>query len=507
MNYNNPIELERMKHLISYGVNEDAKHDDNTAKVEYMAKAADGQTYGIIKECNKFYIKVAPKKDTQVIAEDFDYIGGFMNRKENEYKTYTIASKQLDLKLMSINEAYNNKVKVNQYKETQESDWQINETKEMRNEINRFNQIMNNVNYILAEDKGGFTMNHTLPEAPASNPSDKKVNSPFTDTAVAKGDKDFKETETNHEKAGKPFDNDAKVTDKDMTSDKKPEDKTDDGAYSEKPQYVETGVAGQHPKGGKVVKVNEGKRTIKLTEEQVLAWNKSKDFMDKTNGTEIGSSTPFTDAVGQESNQTEAPTEKIHENSEVVHNNDNQNSPAPGTNEVGDTAPFDKKVNESDMDVDDIAGMPDENEEVPFPDVEDGGSYLDFEDEYNDWLENGEGVENNDAEFDFDDDDFAQVQDFVNDADGFDFNESKQRNVNEDELHDFGKHPAYRKTPMTLPPNKEVAKNGAKDWNDKSVEGEQPFGNKIGDSSPFTEEVINILTDAIMKKMGFSKKA
>lgn len=507
MNYNNPSDLERMKHLIKYGMNEDVSKNDNVSKVEYSAKAADGKTYGIVKECNKFYIKVAPKKDTQVVAEDFDYIGGFMNKKDNEYNTYTIASKQLDLKLLSINEAYENKVKINQYKENEESDWQINETKEMRNEINRFNQILKNVDSILNEDKSGFTMEHTLPEAPASNPSDKKVNSPFTDTAVANGDKDFKKTLTDYEKAGNPFKEDGKLTNKEMTSDKTPKDSTDDGAYSEKPQYVETGVAGEHPKGGKVVKVNE-KRTIKLTEEQVLAWNKNKDFMDKTNGTEIGSSAPFTDKVGEESNQTEAPTENIHEN-DVVHNNDNQNKPQTGNNQVGNTAPFDKKVNESD--VYDIAGMPDE--EVPFPEVESNGAYLDFEEDFNDWLDNEEKI-NNDDDYDFNDDvydsnddEFNKVKDFVKDVDGFDFNENISHNVNEDELHDFGQHPAYQKAPMTLPPNKEVAKNGAKDWNDKSVEGEKPFGIEIGDTAPFTEKVINMLTDAIMKKMGFTKKA
>lgn len=32
---------------------------------------------------------------------------------------------------------------------------------------------------------------------------------------------------------------------------------------------------------------------------------------------------------------------------------------------------------------------------------------------------------------------------------------------------------------MTLPPNKEVAPNGAKDWNDKSVDGDKPYGLKL----------------------------
>ena len=95
--------------------------------------------------------------------------------------------------------------------------------------------------------------------------------------------------------------------------------------------------------------------------------------------------------------------------------------------------------------------------------------------------------------------------------DEFDFSdefvESKQHMTNEDELHDFGKHPSYRKVPMTLPSNKEIAPNGARDWNDKSVEGEQPFGSKIGSGAPFDEKILDMLTDNIMQRMGFSKKA
>ena len=55
-------------------------------------KAADGKTFGIIHECNKFYIKVAPKKDTKGLAEEYDYIGGWNNRKENEFNSYALAS-------------------------------------------------------------------------------------------------------------------------------------------------------------------------------------------------------------------------------------------------------------------------------------------------------------------------------------------------------------------------------------------------------------------------------
>lgn len=468
MKYNNITELDRMKSLINYGkVEENTQSGAIIPRVEYSQKAADGKTYGIIRECNKFYIKVAPKKDTEVLAEDFDYIGGINNRRENEYATYAKASKQFDLKMMSINEAHAVKVPVEQFKEQEESDWQINETKEMRSELNRFMQITNNVQSILSEDKQGFTMNHDkVPEAPASHPSDKKVNSPFTDTAVANGDKDFTKTATDPAKQGAPFDKDGEATNADMQSDKKPNGKTD-ATYTEKAQYVpDNTVADKKPSGGKVVRVTEGKRTLKLTEEQVLAWNKSKEYMDMSHGTEIGSTAPYEEAS------------------------------------------FDEKVNEDVVDVNDVAGMEMDNEDVPFPEVADGGSYLQFEKDYNDFENNGSFDDNYDlSDIDAENAANADMDDeFMFDDD---FNESKnyRQPTNEIELHVFGKHPAYQKVPMTTPPATEVAPNGARDWNDDSAKGEKPFGTQIGSSAPFDEKVIDMLADSIMQKLGFQKKA
>ena len=468
MKYNNITELDRMKSLINYGkVEENTQSGAIIPRVEYSQKAADGKTYGIIRECNKFYIKVAPKKDTEVLAEDFDYIGGINNRRENEYATYAKASKQFDLKMMSINEAHAVKVPVEQFKEQEESDWQINETKEMRSELNRFMQITNNVQSILSEDKQGFTMNHdTVPEAPASHPSDKKVNSPFTDTAVANGDKDFTKTATEPAKQGAPFDKDGEATNADMQSDKKPTGKTD-ATYTEKAQYVpDNTVADKKPSGGKVVRVTEGKRTLKLTEEQVLAWNKSKEYMDMSHGTEIGSTAPY------------------------------------------EEAPLDEKVNEDVVDVNDVAGMEMDNEDVPFPEVADGGSYLQFEKDYDDF-ENNDGFDDNYDLSDIDAENAAKADmddEFMFDDD---FNESKnhKQQTNEIELHVFGEHPAYQKVPMTTPPATEVAPNGARDWNDDSVKSEKPFGRQIGSSAPFDEKVLDMLADGIMEKLGFQKKA
>ena len=409
----------------------------------------------------------------------------------------------------------------------------------MRKEIDRFKTITTNAKRILKEEKGDvIPSSHTLPEAPAKNPTDDKVNAPFTETGVAKGDKDFKTKDTNHQKAGGPFNGDVKV---DMQSDKNPKSSEDGNPYKEKVKYVDAGVADENPSGGKVVRVNEsdGKKTrLKLTLEQVLAWNDNKNLLDTSHGTEIGSSAPFTDEVGEESNQTEAPTEPIHESGDSVvydHPND-QNSPNPGTSDVetedGEPFEFEVEINEAaepDDYEEDWENSPekrfddeydsfekrfespsfelelDDDDDIYGGDLEDLGSdvgqYADPDEEYDPYeVDNIAGMEEMDENLDYPA--IGKYGESDGMPDDFDpslggLGESRRiRRMNEDKLNVFGKHPAYRKRPMTTPPNKEVAINGAREWDDESVQGEEPFGEKIGDGSPFSE-VVDEITEAI----------
>jgi hypothetical protein len=71
-------------------------------------------------------------------------------------------------------------------------------------------------------------------------------------------------------------------------------------------------------------------------------------------------------------------------------------------------------------------------------------------------------------------------------------------------LNDFGKHPGYRKKPMSLPKTGSDNEKGMKDWNDESVYSEQPFGNKIGDSAPF--DIVQKVTDSVMEALKGKKK-
>ena len=572
-NYEN--EIKQMQRLIDYGTkkNEVNENRNNNSVVEYQTKGADGRTYGIVRECSKYYIKVAPQKDTAIVTEDFDYIGGFNNKRFNEYSTYTMASKQLDLKLKAINEAVGSNMPTSQFVETPSAEWQINETKEMRAELNRFHELVNNVDKLLQENNH-MTTNHTIPEAPGkAKVTDNKVKSPWEDSAAANGDKELSNKKADYSKAG-PFETNPKV---DMQSDKKPQTPGDNGIpFNEKPLFgpghklkAEDAVAKQKPSGGKVTRADESVgRTIKLTEEQVLAWSRNKDYMDKSHGTEIGhNGDPFEEEVNPEKENDRNINTEYKMNEEVAaHITDNQNKPKPGTGEPKDYEdPFEFEV-EVNEDVTDTTGDDQRmllDDERPFGEFDDedfdefddddfeGDEFGDDEDlaelpdedviddeevNFNDDDRDAKFFKHNDVK-DFedrteipDDESFVNDDDFYNDEglrglnlddnlngldDDFDdnypdFSESRSRRrnrrMNENlVLNDFGKHPAYQKEVMSLPPNKEIDRWG-RDWNDDSTKGDEPYGRKIGSSAPYTEDIIDKITDMVINRLSAGKK-
>lgn len=516
-------QLAKMLRLMSTGkVNENNTSKNNNI-VEYHALGADGKTYGIVKEGAKYYIKNAPKKDTEILEEDYDYIGGFLNKKDYEYNSYANASKNLDFKLMSLNEAYNQKEPIVQaFDPYKKMDVIIEQTDKMKNEIERQRQIILNTASILNEDSKISTKNVGVPEAPKTASNSTNQNAPFTEKATAKLDKDNVTKSSSYKKQA-PFNEDGEVTDADMQSDKNPKGGANtDSPHTEAAKYVPNGsVANQKPKGGKVVKVNEDKHKIKMTEDQVLTWNKNQDYLDTSTETNIGSSAPFDKKIGCSSTPSNDTDDTIDEDVAAMwQQGDNINSPTPGNGEIGDTAPFDETVKEEGEDEEPMnedlasnyAGFGGEEGEY-------GSNDLDFEREWQSWLTNG-----GDRDFEMQQqqqrpqrpDDFRNEpsledenptrmqfdpsygMDNPYDDRPMDYNSKKPKKaVKEEKLDVFGKTPGYRKKPMTLPSNSEVAPNGAKDWNDSSVEGEEPFGQKIGSSAPFTDLVKDI-TNAVV---------
>ena len=53
-------------------------------------------------------------------------------------------------------------------------------------------------------------------------------------------------------------------------------------------------------------------------------------------------------------------------------------------------------------------------------------------------------------------------------------------------LNDFGKHPAWQKKIMSLPPKDMQEFPDYYDMNDDSVKNDTPYGKNIGDGAPFS---------------------
>ena len=89
-------------------INENVKN----SVVELTKIGPDGNVYGIVRENHEYYIKMTNQKDN-LVTEDFQYIGGLQNKKNEAYPSYAKALKQLNLKFLSLNEAYNKNGNIN----------------------------------------------------------------------------------------------------------------------------------------------------------------------------------------------------------------------------------------------------------------------------------------------------------------------------------------------------------------------------------------------------------
>lgn len=517
-------QFDRMKQLMNYGLNESKKQP--YTGVEYSKVAADGKLYGIVREGTKFYIKVSSKKDN-VLAENFEYIGGFRNRKDNEYTSFASAQKNFDFKLRSLAEAYGNgkNIIVESWNPDKQEELTVEATEKMKKEISRERQIMENAMSI-------FNRKPQTAVKPISEEKECAGGDPFCD------------------KADKEFD-------------------------------VKDNIKGAPEKGGKAEDANDHEKVdlkkteIKEESEQVLGWNRGNDdYMDKSHGTEIGDSMPFDgpearnidDGDKKVTNTGEEKQGTIHEDTSMIDSEDNQNSPKPGVGEIGDNEPFDgEKGKQIDEAIDDLDAEPDLEDDADLDlggdslddeegldlggeeaigDEEIADNDLDTEDEIatedsveerlssledlinkiadklgvgtyeDDDLYDDEGVAD-DEEFG---DDAESEEDFVDDDDepiedevvyeskayrAMKLRESmRKKNINEggmesfkdagrvpqgnmNKLDDFGKHPAYQKKVMELPPKDLQEFPDYYDMNDETVKNDSPYGEKIGDGAPF----------------------
>ena len=111
--------LNRMRELMG---NKPINEGITRSVVELTKQGPDGNIYAIVRENQEYYIKISEAK-SNLVTEDFQYMGGLKNKKDKVYSSYAKAIKQLNLKFMSLNEAAGKSGSFNTFK----SDVIINE--------------------------------------------------------------------------------------------------------------------------------------------------------------------------------------------------------------------------------------------------------------------------------------------------------------------------------------------------------------------------------------------
>ena len=96
--------LNRIKDLMGRmtTLNESKSHSE----LELIKKGPNGIVYGIVRENHDYFIKTSEKNSGELLAEDFNYVGGLQNKFDERYKSYSEALKQLNLKFDMLNESY-----------------------------------------------------------------------------------------------------------------------------------------------------------------------------------------------------------------------------------------------------------------------------------------------------------------------------------------------------------------------------------------------------------------
>ena len=471
-------ELEKALRLMNW---ERQPVNESLSNVEFYKIGADGKIYGIVKEGTKYYIKTTTPGNEK-LTESYEYIGGFNNKSKNAFTDYNKATKHLELKLMSLNEAYGAHVSTETVDPYRSQKVFESLTDEARKELDRVHQIFENSCHIGQcnvgdpESKGKSTGENTV-----------KNNDPFTEKATASLDKDPK---FNGTVKGATENKEVSGVEKDLESDKmKSANSGSEKDYKAAHDDLEgEGVADKTPKGGKAVKVNEGFEDAAATEP--MDDLSDSDFEEE----------PAEDPIG---NLADEP---------VV--DDSVEDPATvGDDLVGiDDEPNDEEDLDSLLrEFDEEFGSMDEPEEVSEESAIVGPNKV------LDGPHGSLGVQTwdkmdksvNEAF------QFLSKQIYKNLKEEVDVKKSKAKQINEafgntiermikeelTKLDAWGKHPRYQQAPFKTPANKEVAAGTAeKDWNDDSAKGEEAYGKKIGSSAPFTDKVADLLADSVIKK-------
>lgn len=431
-------QINRMRELCTYGrIDEDEKIVNRS--IEHKETAANGVTYGIIRECSKFYIESCPKGKENLV-EAYDYLGGFNNRKDYEYTSYPMALKQFKIKMDSINESVHAETDTDAM-EAQNQQLMTESGTKMQQEIARMKQIMRNAAIVMNESSEMMTG-----AVSAGKSADKDT--PFTDEVKAceNGGECGASSASDPEKQGKPF------AEKPKANDKVNEEKCCQESEGDTEGNAE----------GDAEEVPEITDDVDADDEMGTGEEGMEDF--DTDGEDEGND-----------NEEDEP--------DVELDADDDAEGEDGLDDVEDA--------EGEDDIDDVEDAEDEDDLDDFEDAEDEDDIYDFEDaegeddldgfEYEDYIS-----ESRNRRMD------RIVESIINKY-------KSGKRVNEDRLNDFGRHPGYGKKPFSLPPTGEDSNAHGKDINHDSVHNEKPFGMSKGDSTPFSILVDKVYKDVASK--------
>ena len=529
--------LNRMKALMGYGLQTESKKTPYSS-VENQKLGADGKVYGIVREGTSYFIKSAPNKQN-LVESDFSYIGGFRNRKDYQYHSFADAQKNFDMKMMSLREAANKMdVDTSSWNLDKKEEVVVEATEKMKNEILRERQIMKNA--VLINEKKAVCCD--APGCPKDNIKSEKPSTGNAEDAVdhekAELPKEMTESVVNEEEVlgwnrgnddymdkshgteigdSAPFD-DAEarnIDDGDKQVNKTGEMKNgtvEEGASMHDADNQNTPTPGVGEIGDN--QPFDGEKGKQIDEAIDDFGGEEEDPMGDELGAE-GGEEPMGDELGDEGEPIDADAEGEELGDEIADDEmdnevyeDDTESRLDAMEELLSQIAAKLGVTEAPVDDaaygdDDIFGD-EEGGEEPMGDDFGGEEEEPIEDELNmDMQPQFESRQRRGGVQIFETKAFrkAMGRQRVNEEGMTPFKDAgRVPSGNMNKLDDFGKHPAYQKKVMELPPKDMKEFPGYYDMNDDSVKNDTPYGEKIGDGAPFEidpQSIDNAIAEAI----------
>lgn len=490
----NNSQIERMKALMTYGlVNESAKNKRGVSgNIEYTAKGADGKSYAIVRECTKYFIKSAPAGANSMLAENYDYLGGYMNKKSHEYDSYNQAMKNFEMKLRSINEACGAKTDTEFTNPDRKPDLIKESTAEMSKELLRARQIISNVAAI-NEGKSCEMCCGSECEDEIKKTSEKPAKSgePFVEPSKAEMEKPVGQTSKSAAQTSTPYDEKAQL--------KKMQQVAESCSIKEEDGDVED--ADEETPGVEDVDVDKIDETPALADDPETS--EDDDVDDDEN--EVPEASEDDDMDDDEVENPETSEDDDVEDNDVKEPEDESKEELLSRIEELEKRLAELEDKESDDNEEDEYELDTEDDADLDNDMDSDEDNLGDEDE--DEYDLGDEDEDED-EFDSYDDLPDEVKD-VTEPMIESIVRAYRKPVNEDRLNIFGAHPSYRKQPMTVPSNADMSKDTV-DFDDESVKSTAPFGSAKGNGYPYgerynklvaavTANVMNVLRDSTKK--------